>query len=392
MSAVQFPVGDVRDPVRHARRQPVASEFAESSFYDGIDSDIRDGMTSVPPGGSITIHPDVIDSSISSDMPTGSDDAQTILWPIRDAGRYTVTVVYAPPRLDALSPAQCVGDSGAATVSFTIASAKASSMSHVWRLTAIIAGAVVLLVLLIALWWWLRRRGGRATAVAAAILLIAGVAVAGVNTGVHPAYARWISIGGGADFLNDIQDCFKEFEIGGTSGDPSNVMPTVLNGHELLQLRPQWPDQNSRTLWRPNASAGPGSVIHWNNKVSQIHTPNGSVVNACAELYHELVHFKQNSQGKFSSLYCDDSGIEVNEVEATLEENEYRATHNLGHRNSYGPHALPDSMADCTKNQTPSQNFKMCLGTHADERRRLRTTHRKARRRRRAIGVRDEQR
>ena len=327
---------------------PVTPDLTSAYFGNGLRASLRAGLTTEQPGGVVRFPAVVIAGALRTVTPVRGGGGAAALWPTGLSGRYVVSVVYAVPVLAPLTVSQCVGDSAVATVSFTVATPNGRSSMMWWAVAAFVG-----IVLLALLWWWIRRRAGRTGVVVATALLVVGIVGVGAGGGGHPAYASWgVNQHGDAKFAAAVTGCFQKFDAPG--GDPAKIMSTIEKpGNPHVDIREQLSGAGPNTTGTPNAAGGPGSsTILWNPNADEDHS-DGGAIDACTELYHELVHANQFAKKTASTYLCDDTNIQVDEVEASIAENQYRATHHLGVRINYNGNLLPPNIDVC-KDRKPA--------------------------------------
>ncbi len=326
--------------------QPVKPAQASAYFGTGLQTSLRQGLRTVPAGAKVRLSSAAIDAALVAVTPIAGGGGAVTLWPVGTAGHYVLSVVYAAPTLPASTVPQCAGVSSAATVSFTIAAAGGNVLTT-RRATIAVSIAIVIVLLLVAmLWWRSRRRGHRATAVVSAALL--AVIIVGLATSAgRPAYASWgVNKHGSKAFAAAVHGCFDKFDAPG--GDPADIMSTIEKpGNPRVDIRQQLSGAGSNTWGTPEPPSTPGSsTILWNSEADEDHS-DGGAIDPCAELYHELAHAFQFMKKTASADLCGDTGIQVDEVQASFDENAYRATHHLGVRINYNGNALPSSLKVC---------------------------------------------
>jgi hypothetical protein len=157
---------------------------------------------------------------------------------------------------------------------------------------------------------------------------VAGGAKSPIAKAVHACEEKFAAAGGDPEGAYERMKRGKySAEVVSFDGEPSRTNPTeplVYQRHEPT---------NSRITWDPKRT-----------------TPyqDGTPRDPCAALYHELVHADDISKGAEDTSMCGTTGIQINEVKATLAENRYRKAHQLPARKHFADKPLPASMEACT--------------------------------------------
>jgi hypothetical protein len=259
------------------------------------------------------------------------DSALATSWPTVASGRYVLNVTYQAPAL--VGNRACAAQSNTVAVSFRVGADRGRS---VWIYT-VAAGVLVLALAAIVIFSRSRRRRRRGQTGAAVVVLLLGILGAGLVT-TSPARADPTfdpaAADGGAQAAYD--NCMQKIDgydpnfFGGFNG---NVTITTTNGKTTTEM------------------AGSYAYVEWNYR-DRSHfngDVDGSDVDPCAALFHELNHARNFLDGTRDEGHCAaTNGIDYEEVNATEAENGYRAANGLPPRTTYGDRPLPPSLVHCT--------------------------------------------
>jgi von Willebrand factor type D domain len=156
-------------------------------------------------------------------------------------------------------------------------------------------------------------------------------------------------------------ECARKF--GATGGDPDGVFQRVSGQTEdRIDLLP---GRGFEEHYRPGLRDNYGT-IKWDTRPpqQQVRFSDGVQAEKCSSLYHELAHRDQQKNKRDDGRTCiadgKDTGIPIDEVEATRSENRYRAGQGLPQRTKYGGRALPSG--PCTGPPPPTPQCKSDAG------------------------------
>jgi hypothetical protein len=258
----------------------------------------------------------------------------------------------------ATTSAACAGSSDPVTIEFTIGAPSSPTGGFSWWIIGAVAVVIIVLAVVLLLVWLRARRhrgggGATTTAAAVALLLLGGMGALAIDAVTpRPAFANVIY---GPDPLKDealfnqFEDCIVEI----TGYDPGLIK--ALQGTQVV-VDP-FPDDTFTTKFRGTDKIG----ILWNpdDHLPFVNDP-GVTNDPCAALYHELNHARDIADGNDNDKLCDDTGIPIDEVAATLAENGFRASRipPLPKRTTYDGYLLPPGLEACFPPPTqPGQRF-----------------------------------
>jgi von Willebrand factor type D domain/Effector protein len=315
--------------------------YSSAEYLDGADSLVAGQVVSVAPGRSVSFTT-VADTpgTLDTHTPVVGGAELVASWPTSAKGAYRFSLAYQVSPL--AGDKACLGESNTVTVAFRIG----DPGSQRWLIVGVIAAGTLLILLLIVASVWRRRSRRRAPGQVGAVTVVIALAVA--MTALMAVRATPADAGVVVDPGSGPTSGGNLGAYDACAGDINKYDPTMLPffnqpGVNLSIHEAPW-GLHTQTLWNSAKSV----TINWD--------PNyrgrlpGDSVNAdpCASLYHELAHARDHLNGTLSTTECDDTGINDNEVLATLAENGYREANGLDPRQTYGAHLLPSSMADCT--------------------------------------------
>ena len=317
----------------------------DAEYLDGASGVIAGHFTTVAPGRSVTFASvGAAPGTIEEQSPVSGGSQLITSWSIATAGTYRFSLAYEVSPL--AGDKACSGESNPVAVAFRIGAPR----SRQWLIVGIGVGVgVALLVLLIGSFLVRRRnriRRRRSLGSAGAITVVIALGIATVALPVlraAPAFAlTGFNPGTGSDSSSNTAD-FSTCVGRINKFDPS-LFPSFNRPGVSLTINAGPYGLGTRTTW---GSASPDTTVWWDpNYRDQF--ADGVIADPCASLFHELTHARDHDNGTLSKVECDGTGIEDDEVFATLAENSYRKANGLLPRESYGPDALPSSMAACT--------------------------------------------
>jgi VWD domain-containing protein/NleD-like pathogen effector protein (putative zinc metallopeptidase) len=286
-------------------------------------------------------------------------------WPVGRTGRYTATVVYGYPAAADGAQRACPGVSNAVTVTFTVGTpAQPRSFPWWW----VLGGALLLLVVVGLILVARRHRG-----VAAVVLLVLAAQAFAATVPSHQASAKVVvqpkvtpDAKPDPKFTAAVARCMTGF--GKPGGDPARIIDQINNTGKLVVIaKGGMPRGATYTPDAEGANNGTGadSIISWDPNSTQPYS-DGTAVNDCAELYHELFHAYQMSLGKLKPGLClsGNGTIEQTELDATRAENAYRKSQHLPLRTGYGGVSLPpgDGCVLASGPPRPTNASDICAG------------------------------
>ncbi|MGW4380180.1 VWD domain-containing protein [Kitasatospora sp. NPDC004531] len=327
-------------------------------FQDGLGPVTSEGLTSTPAGGSARLSLESADLSaagLAAALPsvTWSDESGSVeaLWPVDAAGRYEMTAVYAFPPVPGRPADVCPGTSGPVSVAFSVGDpGPASWQPAVW----IPLGGIAVAGASAVLWFRFRRRSPAAAGLALLAVASAGALVLG---GAPHARAEIVVDPAAAGAFGR---CMNTYRAEDNSGDPAGVVRDLqFSPHKVrIVLNNGTPTNPGDSFSRPVNDAwdkaqdgtGTDSVIYWNSRSTRP-LSDGTPMDPCAQLYHEMFHGRDYGRGTLDLHQCRGAapGLETAEVEATFAENAYRSFRGLPLRTAYGGMKLPDSAESCKK-------------------------------------------
>jgi VWD domain-containing protein len=353
--------------------QALVPSYLRELPIDGAGSAVAARTKVVAAGGELTFD---VEPAGGQGLPVsvGLADGTTLAawWPLTARGHYELRLSYAmPPQVPVgpgSAPAACAGTSDPATASFTIGAAGTAATpagGTSWPLVAA-AAAVALLLVGLAGWLWLRarRRGrpraggsggagsGGAGVVAALVLLAAAGVVALDGIAATPAHAG-VVYGPDPNKNAKIFDTYTGCMAKIAQFDPGLL--TALSGPTVVV----YPWTDSKTGERAGGGSK-DSLILWDpfTGTGFVGETSGAVYDPCAGLYHELNHARDRAENKSTNDLCDDTGVLVDEVRATIAENRYRAAQRprLPARTTYDGTKIPSSLSGCTPPKKKADN------------------------------------
>jgi hypothetical protein len=327
--------------------QPLVPQYVQTLPIDGAIAGVARHTTSVAPQQALTFD---LDAGQAAALPASValDDGTALaaLWPVDASGQYAFTLAYAMP--PAAGATACAGSSGPVTITFTVGPAGSPS-SRVWLPIGIVAGILVVLIV-VALLIWRSRRGRRTgAAAAAAVVLLAAFGVVAVDA-VAPVPAN-AGIIYGPQPTGPIYSQFQACLLQILSFDPGLSHDLTGPGSPNVTVYP-WYDTATHSK-----KGSRDSLISWdpNDRSPFVGETSGAVNDPCMALYHELNHARDHANDSDSSQECDDTGVLVDEVKATIAENRFRAAQKppLPQRTTYDGKKIPASLDGCTPPKTP---------------------------------------
>ncbi len=263
-------------------------------------------------------------------------------WPVGREGRYTATVVYGYPAAADGAQRACPGFSNAVAVTFTVGTpAQPRSFPWWW----VLGGGLLLLVVV---GWILMARRHRGAA--AVVLLVLAAQAFGATVPSHQASAKVLvqpkprpDAKTDPNFAAAEARCMTGF--GKPGGDPSKIIDWINKTDKLIVIAKGVVPRGATYTPNPQDAinkVGANSIISWDPNSTTPYS-DGTAVNDCAELYHELFHAYQISRGEQKPGLCRSGNgtIEQTELDATQAENAYRASQGLPQRTGYGGVPLP---------------------------------------------------
>ena len=194
-----------------------------------------------------------------------------------------------------------------------------------------------------------RQRRARGPGRGAMLVLVAvGTATLTIGVTADVAAAK-VVVSPGADqsFKSAVAACLQMFR---DAGDPAGVLARAEAADKEIRIQESVFD-SATTPDSLGDAANPNkrsdSVINWNPTNKDAYKDDGVVRDPCAVLYHELSHGADAATGTDNGGGCGTTGISVAEVNATLNENAYRAKKGLPQRTNYGSKKLPASKDAC---------------------------------------------
>jgi hypothetical protein len=316
--------------------QPLVPSYTTASPVDGATAAVVKHTSSVAPGAALAFDLDTSASELAASI--GLDDGSMMVaqWPLQASGRYQLQFAYALP--PATFGAACAGVSDTATVTFTIGQSRTTP----WLLIAVIAVVVIaVIVVLLFLRRRSRRRNVAATAAVVVLLAVTGaVAIEGMIPA--PAYAG-VTYGPDPSANPQIYNTYMGCITAIAGFDPGLL--TALNNVNVTVF--PWLDTYTKK------SKKTGNILigwEWDDHTPFVNEPSGAANDPCSSLYHELNHARDMAEGSDTNQECDDTGVPVDEVRATLAENKFRASRKppLPQRTTYDGKKIPPTMDGCT--------------------------------------------
>lgn len=289
-------------------------DIGAAKYVQPLSQVITHDSRVVAPGASVTMAlagaPETADGGQALEtVSLQSGYAVSALWSLDQPGRYTFGVTYAMPG----GKGTCVGRSGTATVTVTVAKCAQHSAVALWLprtlggLGALATAASLVIVLG-------RRRRGFAQAVAAACVTMAAVGTPGL------AHAVVMIPKNDPGMKRVLQGCEATFDAYDPTG---RIWKDIRDSNDWVNIiRDTDHDDHTRPIERDGKVE---ALIRWNPDESGDFFEEDVAIQPCATLYHELVHAFDILTHNDDARRCDGGGDMVEEIRATRAENLYRA-------------------------------------------------------------------
>jgi hypothetical protein len=341
-----------------ANGKPVTPVFGRAFYDGGLASAVRGALHAIRPGGSVEVTRTVQTLEAGTDRlllldvePLPEGDAIVSMWPLDGPGRYEAALRYEVPRVDA-TPTVCAGSSDVVSVAFTVGAASAPSGTPSaggvpWA--ALVAAAVLMTGAVLVAWLLARRRLARGARLDRSVATVAVVTLlaAGITAG-WPARADLIILRHPPGFDDQVNACLDTLRRANHTPETRRVIDWA-ERDDTPPIIVRHTDGGSNTFDTPRSPSGPGSsTVVWNPSPGGTYE-DGVPRDPCTSLFHELVHamrFGDRSAAPARTL-CGATGIQREEVLATLLENAYRAANGQPPRTQYDGHPLPSDLSAC---------------------------------------------
>lgn len=296
------------------------------TFTDGLDELLSADLTTLAPGASTSIPLIVAATSTGHVVEAVTAAGAAVLaedFPVQTGGPLAVTATYGIPDITSTGAPLCPPAAAGSVDAVAGAVSRGGGVPLIFTVIAVIVLAILILIVVL-----LARRSRRAATAGAAALLIL-VAVCAQALTARPAYATLIP---DPSLASAYGGC------GGFNDDPAGILPSLNDPNNPIHIVPG--DQTEEV------DRNGVITIYWNPDDHHEYFGGGNA-DPCAALYHEMYHAWQDLNGGQDRRECytadgRDTGIRINEVEATLVENRVRAREGLPLRVSYGRHYLPE--------------------------------------------------
>ncbi len=333
----------------------VAPEFGAAYFADGLEEVQSRRLITLVPTGSVSFPAVLVGGALRASTPKGGGDAIATLWPVADLGTYQLSAVYTAPRLGGRNPALCRGVSDAGAVTFAI---RPPPPIPALTRVLIVAGAAVLAGSVARAAWMsrIRRRSRRAGADdgvqpgtgaepdgAPVITLGIVVLLAAVGLVMDPrpaAAAVTVDAGSDTAFRTTVDGCLSRFQQPG--GDPGAIMAGFGSVPVTVQHQVDGQPTTATATTRTATVGLAGSD------------------DLCATLYHELYRLAGFENREVHPGLCGQTGLQVDEVAASMLENRIRAGNGSPARTSVDGSPLPASLDDCAAPPDPPGSRPDC--------------------------------
>ncbi len=333
--------------VSSATRNGVAltPSYSALAYLDGAGGHLAAHLATVAPNRSINFTIDAgANGGLAVPTPVLGQSDVVATWPTAARGAYRFELAYQVSAL--AGDKACVGESNTVAVAFRVGDAG----SRPWLVIGAIAVVVVLIVIgLLALLLLRRRRARRRRAFGpiAVATTVVGLALAtGALAIVRAAPASAGTVfdpGSGSD--SSANSAAYGVCLGRIDKFDPGLIPGFNRPGASLTINAGPYGKDTHTSWDP--PDGRDITVWWDPNYRDAFA-DGVIADPCASLYHELSHAEDEADGTLSNGECDDTGINDDEVYASLAENAYRRANGLEPRQTYGSKALPSSMAACT--------------------------------------------
>lgn len=313
------------------------------AFDDGLEVQLANKLQTIQPGKSIEIPLQIVPykdgqalQSITWSKETG---AFGTIYPLTSNKPYSLGITYVAPITGTNGIPMCGIVMGKSDSAFDTAS--------VIKPAGIIGGIILLVMIII---WLFRLKKHKHVAKVIILIVVLLSSSSGINRQVQADYSVPSSAVGQFDECMALLDRYPDIT--------GPVLDALDSGHIILYVNHS--AENYATDW-PDGTYH----IHWDAfNTYNYYSDDGSVIvsTPCDRLFHEMYHVYEMMKGINDRHYCNGSGLEINEVEATRAQNRLREAMGLLPRTHYGTERLP--AGECT---APPVVIPTCTGASCGE-------------------------